>query len=158
MIEDDHKSFLRRLAEKRRKEGAAKALASRRENMAADLYILARERQGTPSIYFIHAEMVGLVKIGTAVNLRARYSEIRTASPIPLNLIAIAPGGRDQEQYAHKMFEELRSHGEWFHLSPELLRFIRSQCLGPCLLPASYTCTEIVPNKTPAEFSEATSV
>lgn len=75
-------------------------------------------RQGhAPIVYYMR--MSELVKIGTTINLRARYEAIH-----PQGVMAVEYGSFDLERARHKQFVDLHSHGEWFHLMPDLVAHI----------------------------------
>lgn len=73
-------------------------------------------------VYFIQSG--DLVKIGTSTNVHERLRTLRTMSPLPLELLAIAAGSHTEETAVHARFAHLRQHGEWFAVTPELLAFI----------------------------------
>jgi len=68
-------------------------------------------------VYFIEAEGTGLVKIGFAKDPKRRLYDLSTMSPVPLVLLATIPGGRERETQLHRMLDDFRHHGEWFHRS-----------------------------------------
>lgn len=70
--------------------------------------------------YFIEGVGSGLVKIGHAIDPKARMRDISTMSPVPLKLIAAFPGGEPVERALHRKLCRVRSHGEWFKDGPEL--------------------------------------
>lgn len=65
-------------------------------------------------VYFIEGVGTGLVKIGWTIDVAARWADLSTMSPAPLNLLAVMPGGRTKEQELHGLLAEYRHHGEWF--------------------------------------------
>ena len=77
-------------------------------------------------IYFIQAAIVGRIKIGfTSRNkLANRVSQIQTGCPVPIDLLATKHGNRATEARLHERFASCRICGEWFHPSPELVRFV----------------------------------
>lgn len=64
-------------------------------------------------VYFIRIGQ--LVKIGTTINLASRFSGLR-----PNEVLAILPGGLDEERAFHRQFADLRAGGEYFHPGPAL--------------------------------------
>jgi hypothetical protein len=77
-------------------------------------------------IYFIQAEGVRLIKIGFCDSLiRERIGALRICSPVPLKCIGLMEGGKPEERDLHHRFRQVRSHGEWFWPSKELLDFVR---------------------------------
>lgn len=78
-----------------------------------------------PSIYFIRpigAE--GPIKIGCSQSPEVRLASMMAWSPLPLEIIAQAPGNLQDEDFIHRCFSGDHSHGEWFHPSPKLLAFV----------------------------------
>lgn len=76
-------------------------------------------------VYAILAWRSRMVKIGVAADPRQRLATIRTMSPEPLELIAVSHGGgRAIEGQLHRKLGSIRSHGEWFHLTPELMEIL----------------------------------
>lgn len=75
-------------------------------------------------VYFIESKDSGLVKIGYSKRPKDRFNSIKTMSPEHLNLMGMMPGGKTEESELHKKFSDIRSHGEWFTLTPELIEFI----------------------------------
>lgn len=72
------------------------------------------------SAYFIEATGTGLVKIGYATNLAARFSALQTSSPVKLKLLGSVEGGAEVEGELHFRFAAHRSHGEWFRRCEEI--------------------------------------
>ena len=73
-------------------------------------------------VYFIRG--LDLIKIGTTQKLAARVSQLRSSSPVPLELLLAIRGGRQIEIHLHEKYRSAPSHGEWFHATPELLTHI----------------------------------
>ncbi len=87
-------------------------------------YHRIRERRrpisGLPRlVYFIGGD-TGPVKIGVAHDVQRRLSEIRAACPVPMFLLATAPGGFKQEKTYHRAYASQRMHCEWFERTPEM--------------------------------------
>jgi DNA-binding transcriptional regulator YiaG len=76
------------------------------------------------SVYFATCREIGRVKIGHAVNVRRRLSELRTYCPVPLELEATLDGGEAEEHELHERFANHRRQGEWFLLAPEIEELI----------------------------------
>ena len=76
-------------------------------------------------VYFIEAG--DFIKIGISIRLSGRVREIKTHCPSPIKVIHHERGGRNFERELHRQFAHIRSHGEWFHKTPELLAFIESR-------------------------------
>lgn len=82
----------------------------------------------TGYVYFIAAPSVDLIKIGFTENHpNGRLNTLQCASPIPLEAVALVYGEREDEAKLHAAFADARSHGEWFHVTPKLLAFIRTE-------------------------------
>lgn len=79
-----------------------------------------------PVVYIVRARKLGLVKIGFAADLVSRLNNLRVGSADELDLVAVIRSERPKEleQGLHARFAMLRSHGEWFHCSPELVDLI----------------------------------
>jgi len=81
-------------------------------------------------VYFILAWRSRMVKIGVARDPHRRLAEIQSMSPEPLELIAYtATGGAQLERSLHRSLDSLRDHGEWFHLTPELIEILMEAAL-----------------------------
>lgn len=77
-------------------------------------------------VYFVAPLTGGVVKIGftAGTDLYKRLAVLALSSPVPLELLASARGSmRDEYAIQNKFFAQ-RSHGEWFHPSPELTELI----------------------------------
>ena len=61
-----------------------------------------------------------LVKIGMTTNLNARFASLR-----PNEVLAIEPGGLEDEAALHQRFAELRAGGEYFHPGAALQEHIK---------------------------------
>jgi hypothetical protein len=70
--------------------------------------------------YFIGGD-VGAIKIGFSVSVKSRLQALRSASPIPLDILATCPGGEARETAYHFQFDEHRLHGEWFERHHDIL-------------------------------------
>ena len=75
-------------------------------------------RQGF--VYFIGGKR-GPVKIGWAFNPAKRVTELQTASPIRLSVIAAIPGTQRDERALHERHADGRLEGEWFTRTQEIL-------------------------------------
>lgn len=76
-------------------------------------------------VYFIRSG--GLIKIGITSNLDARLSCLRGSSAQRVELLKSIPGNIQTEKSIHMRFDNLRTHGEWFTETPELIDFIEAQ-------------------------------
>ena len=72
------------------------------------------------SVYFIRQGKGGPIKIGITTNIESRMRTFQTASPVPLHLLRLEPGGRRRELQLHHRFRAYRMEGEWFQAGPVL--------------------------------------
>ncbi len=96
-------------------------------------------------VYFIRPiGHVGPIKIGCTRATYRRTQQLGTWSPLPLELVTQTPGGIVVERQFHERHAAFRSHGEWFHWSPELQRdmdLIAAGEFDASVLPAArFTC------------------
>jgi hypothetical protein len=70
------------------------------------------QANGQPLVYLAKADRN--LKIGFSNNVTSRLKQLSTGSAAPIQLIAVVPGGRQLEQELHAEFSGLRTHGEWF--------------------------------------------
>ncbi len=76
-------------------------------------------------VYFLAPETGDRVKIGfTELRVEVRRRQIQTMSPVPLTVVGFFWADQEAEAELHTLFDDERSHGEWFHASDRLLRFI----------------------------------
>jgi hypothetical protein len=67
---------------------------------------------GRPFVYLI--QQGTRCKIGFSRDVARRLHSFDTANAKPCQLLAVAPGGRQQERELHERFKRLRVSGEWF--------------------------------------------
>lgn len=84
--------------------------------------------EGPGRVYFIAAPSTHLVKIGRSINPVKRLAQLQLLSPVLLTIAGIINGDSAVEVMLHEHFAYLHSHGEWFHGTPELMRFIAAVC------------------------------
>jgi hypothetical protein len=96
----------------------------RAQARAAELEVIGNQLQET-YIYFIQAGEDGAIKIGSSKNPAKRLASLRTASPVPLNVLKVITGSRELELTYHDRFSSIRMKGEWFEPTAELLTFIQ---------------------------------
>lgn len=65
-------------------------------------------------VYFLYADEVERVKIGTTTNLPGRFSDIACTSPVRLKVILCISGDSLLEKKFHRIVAKSRLHGEWF--------------------------------------------
>ena len=74
-------------------------------------------------IYAIEAVGLDRVKFGKAKDPEARFRILSTASPVPLQLIIVAPWPDFYEGVIHRAFAEERITGEWFLATKRVEKF-----------------------------------
>ena len=72
----------------------------------------------TGVVYFVRCE--DYVKIGFSQDLKTRISDLQTACPYELELIAAIPGEWSLEGIFHNVLRDKRIRGEWFVLDDDL--------------------------------------
>jgi len=93
---------------------------------AADLAAAGLEQPDRSIVYFVRSESGGPIKIGVAVDVKSRVSNIQVGRPDRVLLIATEEGGREKERELHRRFATARIDGEWFTATEELLRYIEN--------------------------------
>lgn len=74
------------------------------------------------SIYFIQAgDANGPIKIGIAKHPEGRRRELQVGSHVPLTIVRLIDGNREDERALHRLFESLWLRGEWFGFDPRML-------------------------------------
>lgn len=75
-------------------------------------------------VYFIQAVNGGLIKIGTASDVDARFRHIQAMCPVRLRLLGQVPGSHGLEARLHREFADARVHGEWFRPVRRLVELV----------------------------------
>lgn len=76
-------------------------------------------------VYFVQAATGGAIKIGVAANVKKRLGALSTMSPLPLRaLYVLRDADAAIEKRLHAALDRHRSHGEWFHNVPPVLRML----------------------------------
>lgn len=133
---------LRTIAEVMTSEGSDKATAIEglrieaaiaRNMLGLPVAPIRRGRATGPSVvYFMSAIGSDVVKIGHSTSLRSRFDSLKNAGGVQIRLLAIMPGGPEQERVLHKRYAAARTHGEWFRLTPALQSAItKARALSP---------------------------
>jgi hypothetical protein len=73
-------------------------------------------------IYFV--KCASRVKIGFSEKPKLRVVKIATDSPFPCRIMGVMEGTLLDEADIHRKFSHLRTRGEWFELSEDLIEFI----------------------------------
>jgi len=86
-----------------------------------------RGAKNSEFVYFVRAQLSGLIKIGIARNMPQRLRALQTGNADRLTVMGII---RDKdpvylERIIHGEYRRQREFGEWFRESPDLLDFIR---------------------------------
>lgn len=87
------------------------------------LHMLADRANHFAKCYFIGGDS-GPVKIGYSVDVKGRLAALQLASPVRLQVLALANGGAAREAAYHAQFAHVRLHGEWFERTVEIEREI----------------------------------
>lgn len=87
----------------------------------------SRQKPERPASLYVlgMAEQPDHVKIGIATSIALRLSELQTANPFSLKLLASKSfptkgDARRYEQELHQRFADCRAVGEWFRIAPHL--------------------------------------
>jgi hypothetical protein len=86
---------------------------------AINVQALRWTRGGRASTYLIEAVGTGLVKIGSARNIKERLLKLQYPCPVELKVIASCED--DVERRLHAELDAYRAHGEWFRACPEVI-------------------------------------
>ncbi len=73
-------------------------------------------------VYIIYS--AGHIKFGVSSNVTKRKHGFKTASPMPVHVLATIEGSIDAEARLHTRFATARHVGEWFILTPEVRAFV----------------------------------
>lgn len=95
-----------------RRDAAADAARQTWGSATSDLTSAGVGRHA-PVVYYVR--LGELVKIGTTTRIIKRCDSLGVQG-----VLAVEPGDSVREHERHRQFDHLRSHGEWFHLTPEL--------------------------------------
>lgn len=66
------------------------------------------------------------IKIGVAQKPKTRLKQLSTGSANKLVILGWFNGGFAYEKELHKRFDKVRSNGEWFYPTPELIDFLNT--------------------------------
>lgn len=78
-------------------------------------------------VYFIRCPANGLIKVGFTDHPDPwiRIELVAGASPVPVEVLGVVPGGRYLEKNLHAAFAPYWHHNEWFEPAPALVDFIK---------------------------------
>lgn len=82
------------------------------------------ERPSSYRVYFIEDGPGGDIKIGRSHRVGDRRSDLQTATPRLLRVLAHVNGGPTMEAILRDRFRAYRIHGEWFRRNDELMALI----------------------------------
>lgn len=74
-------------------------------------------------IYFIQTADNQFVKIGVTEDPIRRMAGLQTSTPYTLKLLAVMPGGREEESAIHLRFRRYAVRGEWFRTAFDVARY-----------------------------------
>lgn len=109
--------------------GGAKKRAEIVERRSARIPIPVNvAKVSTTTVYLIGNAANNLVKIGISVDVTKRLGDLRTGSPVRLDLLATFPGYGTEEKWlhSHPAIAPHHSHGEWFALGPDAVEIVRT--------------------------------
>jgi hypothetical protein len=75
-------------------------------------------------IYFIRSGTEGSIKVGKTADVQKRLASLQCGHPQKLFLLKSVPGYTEMEAKIHKDLKRWHSRGEWYHPTPEVLRYI----------------------------------
>lgn len=73
-------------------------------------------------VYFV--AMGDHLKIGFAKNVKKRVADLQVGSPVPLEIVHVHGGSREDEIRLHEQFARYSANGEWFEKAPDIMRLI----------------------------------
>ncbi len=85
-----------------------------RERKAICFVVKHLQAENQPFVYLMKVDP-DLYKIGFSRNVDKRLRQLTVTSSLPVQLIAVAPGGRQLEQDLHRQFRSLQIGNEWFN-------------------------------------------
>lgn len=85
-----------------------------------------KPHRGKRLVYFIGNQNVERIKIGSTTNCIRRFRDLLFMSPLHLSVFMVLAPEDDGslETCFHAMFDDYRTHGEWFHFSDAIRDFI----------------------------------
>lgn len=80
-------------------------------------------------VYLIGASSTGRYKIGYTTNIKSRLRGLRVSCPVDLELVChkecFYPEAVDLEKKLHDYLRAHNTHGEWFALTDDALKYVR---------------------------------
>ena len=120
------RSLTQRWAEQREHVLFEKHNAPTHVQLAVDLLAKVKPIKPWPTCSGVYAVLGAehYVKIGKAANIRDRLSNLQTANPVPLELLAVLSNDPESEASFHARWIRWRRDGEWFELSTDMCEAI----------------------------------
>ncbi len=81
-------------------------------------------------VYFVRCVVTGAIKIGFSEDILARFRDLQSGAPEPLELVHTISGGIQEERRLHRLFASERMHGEWFRAGGMCERLMRDLSAG----------------------------
>jgi len=78
----------------------------------------------TGFVYFIQMDRIGPIKIGFAKDVLYRVSQLQTANPYQLNVLAFFAGDDGDEKQIQCSLKDANIRGEWFHPTEKVLGYV----------------------------------
>lgn len=83
-------------------------------------------------MYAIRGEDGGPIRFGVSTNVRRRLNDMRSTSPVWLELLGVIPDvTRKDEQAVHRYLDAFRAHSEWFNPSTTVFDLIEDHFVRP---------------------------
>lgn len=95
-----------------------------RKCVESGLITIESRRPTRQSVVYFVGDDQGYVKIGYAACADGRLRDLQVAHATELKLLLAIPGGPDLERELHRRFGVDRVRGEWFRLSPSIIKYI----------------------------------
>ncbi len=77
----------------------------------------------TSGVYVVMS--IGRIKIGYGSSVAGRVRSLQTGNPMPIVLLAVAPGTMATEAELHRRFAGHQTIGEWFRITERMLEWVR---------------------------------
>ena len=133
------------------KAGRAEEVIAGKKTATEVIAEVKSKSEGMPltGVYFLASKGSGYIKIGFSSQLSRRIDEIKGSSPEPLELLHTIPDASlDIESTLHNKFQHLRTGGEWFEGSQELLQYIDSLKKSEAVIAGEKTASEVITEVT----------
>lgn len=81
---------------------------------------------GPGLIYFAQGGVTGMIRISQCRNIQSHFANLKKECSEDLTIIGKILGELKDKNELFIEFAHLRAHDDWFHMSPELIEFIKS--------------------------------